>query len=89
MFWSENTIRSLRGLQARDGRVKCLIGWTFRSSIVTIRGMSTDCKIVSEKMLPGGVVCLHDSFNPAGKDWRPLDSCLYFKTCSRKILASA
>lgn len=42
-------------------------------------GIKTDWTIVSEKMLPGGVVCLHDSLTPAGEEWRHADSCVYFE----------
>src|ERR1700683_5393721 len=42
-------------------------------------GIKTDWTIVSEKIQPGGVVCMHDSFSPAGEEWRHLDSCVYFE----------
>ena len=42
-------------------------------------GIKTDWTLVSEKVHPGGVVCLHDSFTPAGEDWRHPDSCVYFE----------
>jgi len=42
-------------------------------------GIKTDWTIVSERMLPGGVVCLHDSLVPIGEGWRHPDSCAYFE----------
>ena len=47
-------------------------------------GIKTDWRLVSEKIRSGGVVCLHDSFTPAGEDWRHLDSCRYFGKVIRK-----
>jgi predicted O-methyltransferase YrrM len=46
-------------------------------------GIKTDWTIVSEKIHPGGVVCMHDSFTPAGEEWRHLDSCVYFEKVIR------
>jgi len=42
-------------------------------------GIKTDWTIVSEKIHPGGVICMHDSFSPAGEEWRHLNSCVYFE----------
>jgi predicted O-methyltransferase YrrM len=46
-------------------------------------GIETDWTIVSEKITPGGVVCLHDSLVPPGEEWRQTDSCLYFEDVIR------
>lgn len=47
-------------------------------------GIETDWKIVSEKMRPGGIVCLHDSVVPPREEWRCLDSCEYFEEVIRR-----
>jgi len=47
-------------------------------------GIKTDWSLVSEKMRSGGVVCLHDSFAPAGEDWRRLDCSVYFEEVIQK-----
>ena len=43
-------------------------------------------KTVSEKILPGGAVCLHDSLTPAGEELRHADSCVYFEDVTQKTI---
>jgi len=35
-------------------------------------GVKIDWTIVSQRMILGGVACLHDSLVPVGEDWRHL-----------------
>lgn len=41
-------------------------------------GIETDWQIILEKLAPGGIACFHDSFVPAGQEWRRLDSSRFF-----------
>lgn len=41
-------------------------------------GIETDWHIILEKLAPGGIVCLHDSFVPEAEEWRRLDSARFF-----------
>lgn len=42
-------------------------------------GIDIDWGIISSRMNPGGVVCLHDSVVPPDQEWRHLESCEYFQ----------
>jgi len=76
----KNRIRILRGYSREmANRVPAQLDFAFVDGDHSWEGIKADWTIVSEKMLPGGVVCLHDSFTPAGQDWRHLDSCVYFE----------
>jgi predicted O-methyltransferase YrrM len=48
------------------------------------QGIETDWKIISDRMRPGAVVCLHDSVVPQGEEWQRHDSCEYFEQVIRR-----
>jgi len=76
----KNRIRILRGYSREmSSQMPDQLDFAFVDGDHSWEGIKTDWTIISEKMLPGGVVCLHDSFTPAGEDWRCLDSCVYFE----------
>jgi len=76
----KNRIRILRGYSREvANQVPDRLDFAFIDGDHSWEGIKTDWTIVSEKMLPGGVVCLHDSFTPTGEDWRRPDSCAYFE----------
>jgi predicted O-methyltransferase YrrM len=76
----KNRIRVLHGYSGEmAGQMPDQLDFAFVDGDHSWEGIKTDWTIVSEKMLPGGVVCLHDSLTPAGEDWRHLDSCVYFE----------
>jgi predicted O-methyltransferase YrrM len=76
----KNRIRILRGYSLEmASQIPDQLDFAFVDGDHTWEGIKTDWTIISEKMLRGGVVCLHDSFTPAGEDWRHLDSCVYFE----------
>jgi predicted O-methyltransferase YrrM len=76
----KNRIRILRG-HSREvaSQVPDWLDFAFIDGDHSWEGIKTDWTIVSERMLPGGVVCLHDSFTPASEGWRYPDSCVYFE----------
>ena len=77
---AENRIRILRGSsRAMASQVPEQLDFAFVDGDHSWEGIRTDWMIVSEKMLVGGLVCLHDSFTPAGEGWRHPDSCVYFE----------
>jgi predicted O-methyltransferase YrrM len=75
-----NRVRILRGYSREmESQMPVQLDFAFVDGDHSWEGIKTDWMIVSERMLPGAVVCLHDSFAPAGEDWRHLDSCVYFE----------
>jgi predicted O-methyltransferase YrrM len=73
-------IRILRGYsQEMASRMPDQLDFAFIDGDHSWEGIKTDWEIVSEKIIPGGVVSLHDSVTPEGEDWRRLDSCVYFE----------
>jgi predicted O-methyltransferase YrrM len=73
-------IRILRGYSAQmAGQIPDQLDFAFVDGDHSWEGIKTDWAIVSEKILPGGVVCLHDSLTPMGEKWRQVDSCVYFE----------
>jgi predicted O-methyltransferase YrrM len=73
-------VRILRGYSGEmAGHVPDRLDFAFVDGDHSWEGIKTDWTIVSEKMLSGGVVCLHDSLTPAGEGWRRPDSCVYFE----------
>ncbi len=80
-------IRILRGYSREMvGQIPETLDFAFVDGDHSWEGITTDWKIVSERMLVGGVVCLHDSFVPAGEEWRYADSCAYFEEVIRNDL---
>jgi predicted O-methyltransferase YrrM len=41
-------------------------------------GIETDWRIVSPRMMDGGVVCLHDTAVPPQEPWRTFDACRFY-----------
>lgn len=81
----ENRIRILRGYSREvANQIPDQLDFAFIDGDHSWEGIKTDWTIVSEKLISGGVVCLHDSFVPLGEDWRNLDSCLYFEKVVQK-----
>jgi predicted O-methyltransferase YrrM len=75
-----NRIRFLRGYSHEMvGQMPKELDFAFIDGDHSWEGIHNDWMIVSEKLLPGAVVCLHDSVTPAGEEWRHLDSCRYFE----------
>jgi len=75
-----NRVRILRGYSREvEHQMPDQLDFAFVDGDHSWEGIKADWMIVSERMLPGAVVCLHDSFTPAGEDWRHLDSCVYFE----------
>jgi predicted O-methyltransferase YrrM len=75
----KNRIRILRGYSwEMASQMPDQLDFAFVDGDHSWEGIKTDWTIISERILPGGVVCLHDSFTPAGEDWRCPDSCAYF-----------
>jgi predicted O-methyltransferase YrrM len=75
-----NHIRILRGYSREmASQMPDQLDFAFIDGDHSWEGIKTDWAIVSEKIIPGGVVSLHDSFTPEGEDWRRLDSCVYFE----------
>src|ERR1700686_3995531 len=78
-------IRILKGYSAEmAAQMPDHLDFAFVDGDHSWEGIQTDWAIVSRKMRPGGVVCLHDSFTPAGEKWRHLDSCDYFEKVIQK-----
>ncbi|MHB8216514.1 MAG: class I SAM-dependent methyltransferase [Candidatus Sulfotelmatobacter sp.] len=76
----KDRIRILRGYSRKmASQMPDRLDFAFVDGDHSWEGIKTDWMIVSEKVLAGGVVCLHDSFTPAGEDWRHPDSCAYFE----------
>jgi predicted O-methyltransferase YrrM len=81
----KNRIRLLRGYSREmASQIPEKLDFAFVDGDHSWEGIKTDWTIVSEKMLFGGVVCLHDSVVPMGEDWRHADSCVYFEEVIRK-----
>ena len=75
-----NRVRILRGYSGEmAAQMPDQLDFAFVDGDHSWGGIKTDWTIVSEKLLPGGVVCLHDSLIPAGEEWRHADSCVYFE----------
>lgn len=80
----QSRIRVLRGYSGEvAGQIPDKLDFAFVDGDHSWGGIKTDWTIISEKMLSGGVVCLHDSLTPAGEEWRHADSCVYFEDVIR------
>ncbi len=82
----ENRVRFIRGY---SGQVAAQmpatdLDFAFIDGDHSRSGIETDWKIVSGRMRPGAVVCLHDSVVPPGEGWRRLDSCGHFEDVIRR-----
>lgn len=75
-----NRVRILRGYSGEmAAEVPYDLDFAFVDGDHSWEGIHTDWALVSQKVHPGGVICLHDSLTPIGEEWRHLDSCEYFE----------
>jgi predicted O-methyltransferase YrrM len=81
----QSRVRVLRGFSSDlTSQIPEQLDFAFVDGDHSWTGIETDWKIVSQRVLLGGIVCLHDSFVPPGEEsWRRLDSCRYFEDIIR------
>jgi predicted O-methyltransferase YrrM len=80
----KSRVRILRGYSREMmDRIPDKLDFAFVDGDHSWEGVKIDWTVVSQKMILGGVVCLHDSLVPVGEDWRYLDSCVYFEDVIR------
>jgi len=76
----KNRVRILRGYSYEMAdQMPNELDFAFVDGDHSWEGIQNDWTLISEKISPGGVICLHDSVTPSGEDWRHLDSCDYFE----------
>ena len=77
----ENRIRFLRGY-SRDlaKTIPDGLDFAFVDGDHSWGGIDTDWRIVADKVISNGVICLHDALVPPGQEWRRLESCRYFES---------
>jgi hypothetical protein len=48
-------------------------------------GIATDWQIVAPRIIPGGIVCLHDTIVPPGASWKMFDSVRYYQIIAKDM----
>jgi predicted O-methyltransferase YrrM len=73
-------IRIVRGCSGEmESHIPLDLDFAFIDGDHSWNGISTDWQIVSSRLKPGGVVCLHDTIVPASEPWKVFDSVRYFQ----------
>ncbi len=73
-------VQFIRHLSSEVGEeLPCGLDFAFVDGDHSWSGISTDWKLVCDRLRSGGIVCLHDTVVPPAEPWRHPDSVRYFE----------